>query len=883
MEDGMEYGCGRTCPIFVIAASVLLLAIELLIPMTSRADDPYARSRDYDLQNVRTHLWLTAEQKTISGEVSHSISILRDDISEVRFDSVGLKIRDVSVDGKPAKCVTNPDDVVVTLAHPAKRGERHEIFIRYTGAPKKGLYFIFPDKNYPDRAHEIWSQGESEDTRYYIPIYDYPNDRATSEMILTVPGVWKTISNGRLVGVKEEPDGTKTWDWKQSEPLSTYLISVVAGEFVEQADTWRGIPVRYVVPRGEEYKIPPTFARTKEMLDAFSDKLDVRYPWAQYAQSSVDDFVVGGMENTSATTLTAQGLVHPKLAPEERQGSDLLDSHELAHQWFGDLVTCKDWGNIWLNEGFATYFEHYWTEHHYGADESEYEFWKDQAHWFAQKQLFAVPIVTHDYTDMIEFEGNIYGKGGMVLRMLREKLGDDNFFQGLHRYLDANRGHNVVTADLQKAIEEQTSINVDKFFHQWIYRAGAPQFEVSYSYDEKAHQLKLDMKQTQKVENLVGLFDVPIDVEIATTTGRKTYPIEVSEGSQTFTLPVEGAPLMVIFDKGDKILKSLDFKRSPASLIYQLKNGETVPDRADAAVALGKIKDNADAVTALGEAVRHDRFWGVRVEALKALGKIGNTDAEKEVFASLNDEKPWVRDVAVEQFGKFKSDSTLAAKLAEISANDKAYRVRGAALKALAESKSPNAFEILSAAVRTDTPDDTVREAALHAFGTLGDDRAVPILLDWAAAGRPLDTRGAAIAAVAGLDKSNKEITKALVSYLKEPYFDVKFSALFALGKRGDQDAIAPLEALLKSGELSIGAAPYIESQISALKAQSGDKSANGGAKGPHDGGPDAPGASAGAGNASVVSALQKIETEMDEVNARLSKIESQLNSGTGK
>jgi HEAT repeat protein len=340
---------------------------------------------------------------------------------------------------------------------------------------------------------------------------------------------------------------------------------------------------------------------------------------------------------------------------------------------------------------------------------------------------------------------------------------------------------------------------------------------------------------------------------------------------------------MVIFDKGDKILKTLDFKRSPAALIYQLKNGETVPDRADATVALGKIKDNAEVVSALGEAAQHDHFWGVRAEALKALGGIGNPAAEKEVLAGLNDDLPWVRDVAVTQLGKFKSDSALASKIADISANDKSYHVRGAALKSLAENKSPNAFEILSAAVKTDSPDDVLREAALHAFGPLGDDRAVPILLEWAAIGKPLDTRSAAIDAVAGLDKKNKEITKDLISYLGEPYFNVKFSALFALGSRGDQDAIAPLEALLRSGELSIGAAPYVESQIEVLKAQGDDKSAGGTAKNPHEAGVDTMGSNSDGESASVVNALQKLESEMDELNSRLSKIESQLSDGAKK
>src|SRR5271155_4724630 len=276
-----------SAPIWCTALAVAFLAIS----SPARADDPYARSRNYDLQNIRTHLWFDIEQRQVRGEVTENIMALRDNVSALKFDSVGLTIESVSVDGRTARFSITPSDLVVALEHPAARGEKHEILIHYHGQPKKGLYFILPDKNYPLQPREIWTQGEAEDTRYYIPLYDYPNDRTTSEMLVTVLASWITISNGRLVGVTNEPDGTKTWDWKQSETLSTYLISVVAGEFVERDDTWHGIPLRYVVPRGEESTIEPTFERTKQMLDLFTTKLGVPYPWAQYAQTAVDDFV----------------------------------------------------------------------------------------------------------------------------------------------------------------------------------------------------------------------------------------------------------------------------------------------------------------------------------------------------------------------------------------------------------------------------------------------------------------------------------------------------------------------------------------------------------------------------------------------------------------
>jgi aminopeptidase N len=808
----------RRLAAILCTAGLLLAAI---VAQSCRADEPYAPSRNYALENIRTHLWFDVDQRAIHGEVTESISALRDRVSQLSLDSVDLKIESVQVDGKAAKFSVDPKNLVISLDRPANRGDRHEISIRYQGQPKKGLYFVLPDRNYPQQPSEIWTQGEAEDTRYYIPLYDYPNDRTTSEMILTVPSSWITVSNGRLLGVKDENDGTKTWDWKESEPISTYLISVVAGDFVEKDDSWHGLTLRYVVPRGDGATIDPTFERTKEMLDLFSSKFGVPYPWAQYAQTSVDDFVEGGMENASATTLTVDNLVNPKLASEERIGTDDVNSHELAHQWFGDLVTCKDWANLWLNEGFATYFEHYWMEQHYSVDDADYEFWRDQNAWFRQPRFFPVPILNRHFDDSTEYEGNVYNKSGWVLRMLREKLGDDDFFRSLHNYLEVNRGQNVVTADLQKAIEQTTSINVDQFFHQWIYRAGAPEFEVNYTFDPAMHQVDMDVKQTQDVGGLVELFDVPIQVEIATASGRKTYPVEVSQADQNFTFPADSAPLMVVFDRGDQIFKKIDFRKSTALWIYQLKNGETAPDRAEAAVALGGDRDDPQAVAALGDAALHDPFWGIRVEALRSLGRTGGDDAEARILQSLNSERePWVRDVAAGVLATFKGNPGVASRLAEVALNDPAYTVRAAAIEALAAVKAPHAYDIIAASVKADSPDDILRRAGLHAFGFLGDDRSIPTLLDWSAAGKPLRCRQAAIGAMAGLDKRDKSVTEALVSYLQDPRFDIRLEAIFALGRRGDQDAVAPLENLLKSGQLTQGEEPYIEESLAVLKAQ---------------------------------------------------------------
>src|SRR5438128_6343188 len=369
----------RRRPVFLALAVLLtcfLAAPELL------ADEPYARSRDYDLQHSKISLRFDLDQKKVLGEVTHSLSILRDGTAKIVFDSVGLTIQKVTVNKAVAKFETTAEKLIISLAAEAKTGDRFEITIRYEGKPTKGMYFILPDKDYPDRPKQIWTQGESEDTRYYLPTYDYPNDRLTTETILTVPASWITVANGKLVGVKDAGNGMKTWTWQESLPSSTYLITVVAGEFDEVKDAWRGKPVTSYAPKGRGDRLKINYGRTPQMLELFSKKLGVDYAWEKYAQVMVDDFVAGGMENSSATTNTSSSLVHPVLAPEYATGQDPLISHELGHQWFGDLVTCKDWGNIWLNEGFATFMETIWTESYFPKEQSEYERWSNIREWF---------------------------------------------------------------------------------------------------------------------------------------------------------------------------------------------------------------------------------------------------------------------------------------------------------------------------------------------------------------------------------------------------------------------------------------------------------------------------------------------------------------------
>ncbi len=854
------------------ATLAALLGVAVLLGAVARADRPYAPSRDYDLQNVRVSLHFDVDQRKVMGEVTHTLSALRDGVTQLEFDCAEITVSSARVNGKDAAFDLRDDKLRVQLAQPAKAGEKFEVELKYEGKPTSGLFFILPDKDDPGRAKEIWTQGEAEDTHHYIPIYDYPNDRTTSEMILTVPGDWLTVSNGKLLTVQDAPNGQKTWTWRQSLPVSTYLISFVAGEYQSTKDTWRSIPISYNVPRGMEDTVVPTFSRTKEMLDFFSERFGVPYPWEQYAQTAVDDFVASGMENVSATTLAARDMVPAALAAEKPEAADNLISHEMTHQWFGDLVTCKDWTNTWLNEGFATFGGTLWEEHRYGVDASSYRYWRQQNNWMQSKELYPIPIVTRDINDSVEYVGNVYDKAGWVIHMLREQMGDEAFFRALKHYLEANRLQNVVSADLAKAIEESSGTNVDQFFDQWIYGAGAPRFTVRSTYDEAAKKVSLSVRQTQKVEGHVGLFRVPVDVAIATSKGEKLFPIEVSKADETFTFAVDGPPLLVLFDKGDKILKSLDFQKSPEEWIRQLKTASDVPDRADAAFALGALRDNEAAADALGEAAQHDKFWGVREEALRALGRINPDTARKKILSALSNDQPWVRTVAVEQLGKYRGNEEIAKRLEKIYNDDKAYSVRGAALQSLALDKAPDASTLLKNALAVSSPDDALRSAALRAMGSLGDDSVVPALIEWSSPGKPSALRGIAIGSLGRVDLKNHEITTRLISYLNEPSFDIRFAAIFALGRRGDPTAVEPLEALLKTGQLSIGVPHAVEDLIAQLKGQGAPQ------KGASADGKN--GDAAASNNQAVLDRLDHLDQQLTDMNNRLRKIESSVSGG---
>ena len=396
-------------------------------------------------------------------------------------------------------------------------------------------------------------------------------------------------------------------------------MSLVAGEYTEIHEEWNGVPIIYYSPPGREGDTRRAFDKTPKMMQFFTEKIGVPYPWAKYSQVSVEDFIFGGMENTSATTMTS-AILHDERAHAD-YSADSIVAHELAHQWWGDLLTCRDWSHGWLNEGFATYFDLLFKEHDLGTDEFRYAVYQDANTYIREDSgHYRRSIVHNVYNHPVDlFDRHLYEKGAMVLHMLRFVLGDDLFWKAMHHYCVKNRGGNVTTEDLQRAIEESTGKNVDWFFHQWVFRGGHPSFKVSYSWEEDTSTAQLTVAQTQTADDLTSIFRMPVQVAFLTSDGRQTFRVNLSQKEQTFYFPLKDKPKMVQFDPGYWCLKTLDFTPPKEMLLYQLKQDEDVIGRIHAAQGLAKL-GAPDCIEAIKEAVLTDSFWGVQAEAARALG-----------------------------------------------------------------------------------------------------------------------------------------------------------------------------------------------------------------------------------------------------------------------
>src|SRR2546425_2379442 len=732
-----HHGGGERMESFLFCRAYTIGAFDKVFAEES-APEHFPRDRTFHLRHIRIDITLDEEAGEVRGIATLRLSPLNDGLREIDLDGEDLHIRKVTdQESRSLEFEYDSHKLRIKLGRAYKADTEFTLKIAYDARPRKGMFFIRPTKTDPKRPWMVWTQGEQEDNRAWFPSYDAPNQRLTSEVVVTVPEKQFAVSNGRLL--KEEHDAarkTRTYHWLQDIPHVNYLITLVSGEFDRQEEMWEGVPLQYYVPKGEGPKIRDTFKFVPSMMTFFSKATGQKYPWAKYAQAVVRDFTFGGMENTTLTVLIDNCLVDPYTRPDYRPEG--LFAHELAHQWFGDFITTKSWNDLWLNEGFASYFDPLWFEAEFGKDEFQWVMYETANGYFEEDaRSYRRPIVTskyHDNEDMLD--AHTYNKAACVLHMMRFVLGDELWCKGIRHYGKRHALRNGETNDLKAAIAEATGRNLDKFFDQWFFKGGHPEFDVSWKYDDKTKLVALTVKQKQEVKDLTPLFSTLVEIELHAKDKIWQERIDISRPEQTFFIGSPSKPDAVLFDPNNWILKKLTFDKAKDELLHQLKNAKNVVPRIQACEGLSKILKDEDVIEGLRRALEKDSYFAVRRAAAKALGEIRTDEAKAALRTGVADKDSRVRRAVYEALGQWRADDEAFEVLAKAWREEKMYYAAGAAALAMGASRHARAFETIAKGLDRPAHGGIITRNGLLGLADLRDPKAIDAIRPYTEPGR---------------------------------------------------------------------------------------------------------------------------------------------------
>jgi len=711
------------------------------------------RSRDFQTEHIRLEVDVDLWDRRIEGKASLRLVPLKEVLQRVSLDAVGMEVRRVALDGSECQYECDDNRLIMTPSLPLSKG-KHLVVVEYAASPARGLYFIQPDEAYPRKELQAWTLSEAELARYWYPCYDYPNDKSSSEMILTVPEGYMTISNGKLISTSRR-DGKTTYHWREDTPHSTYLNSFVVGKFGEMVEEVDGTRLEYYFPESKRKDVMRYFGETGKMMKVFGELTGVKYPHAKYSQTTVEDFILGGMENISAATLTTTRF------PDERSEEDYqasynrearnavnLVAHELAHQWFGDLVTCSEWSHAWLNEALSTYFQCLYLEKSRGVDFFRRDLALRAEFYFEEDETrYRRPIVERNlvYPDDV-FDYTTYEKGAWMLHQLRFILGDALFFKGIREYLRQFSRAVADSEDFRKVFERVSGVPLVEYFDEFFYKSGYPDFEIQYEWDDADSSATVIVRQTQETNESTPIFRLPCEVVFYTRRGRVEQKVEVSMREEKFKFVLDSKPRIVEFDPQEWILKRLKFPKNLELIATQLRESRDASSRSRAAADLGSLKNNA-ALAALEQAAREDQFWGVRARAIESLGEIGTAEA-MEVLNSLGiPENRRVRKALAKALGAFK-DERGRRLLERLLLDDPSPFVQSEAAISLAKAHPGIALNLLKKAMKIESPDSVIAEACLEAVGYLKDPEGRNLVAENLKYGKPERARIGAMRAI---------------------------------------------------------------------------------------------------------------------------------------
>lgn len=775
----------------------------------------YNPDRPGQVEHIFLDLTLDIPNQSYYGNCSIRLLPIRNNIERLTLDAVNLNIQSVQVDEAEQKFEYDGEKLSILLSEPTQIGQRLLIAIAYSvEKPQRGIYFIQPDKHYPHKPTQVWTQGEDEDSRFWFPCFDYPGQLSTSEIRVRVPKPLIAISNGELIDTFED-DNQQIYHWSQQQVHPTYLMTLAVGDFAEIRDEWQGKPVTYYVDKGREADAKRSMGKTPRMIEFLSQKYGYPYPFPKYAQVCVDDFIFGGMENTSTTLLTDRCLLDER-ASLDNLNTESLVVHELAHQWFGDLIVIKHWSHAWIKEGMASYSEVMWTEHEYGQDDAAYyRLLEARSYLNEDSSRYRRPMVTHIYREAIElYDRHIYEKGSCVYHMIRTELGDELFWTAIHTFVQNHAHQTVETVDLLRAIEKATGRNLTFLFDQYVYRGGHPDFKVAYSWDGDSKLTKVTVTQTQVNGDNKDLFDLKIPIGFGYSqqpSNLITFTVRVNEKEQSFYFPLPEKPDFISFDVGNNYLKTVTLEYPIPELKAQLEFDPNPISRIYAAEALAK-KGGLEVTKVLSTALKNDPFWGVRVEVAQKLSEIQLDQAFDGLVIGLQDPNPFVRKAVVSSLSEIKTHPSYKAVKAVVQNGDASYNVEAAACRTIGaiaaahlqeKPHEEKVIKLLKSVLEERAGwNEVVRSGAISGLAEFKtSETALNLLLEYTKIGVSQPLRLSTIRALGkisvGQTPTNIErILDRLAEIAKETFFLTQVAVVTALGQMETPKAIGILQSL---------------------------------------------------------------------------------------
>ncbi len=771
---------------------IFFLYVSILLATDENAPFQRTRDREVDIHHIKIDVAVDIESESVRGHVVHTFSPLSSPLESFSLDADDMIIRRVRMGNEDLEFIYSDSKLNINFIKPLDWKDTVDIRIDYSSMPRKGTFFVKPDKTYPNKPFQAWTQGEDMDNHHWVPIYDYPNDKATFETILTVKTDLKAISNGELLSIKDNKNGTHTWHWRENYPMVAYLISYAIGDYVQVKDKYKDIPVNYWVYKENQSETLRSFGLTTDMMKYFGDVTGIEYPYEKYDQVILDDFMFGGMENITLTHNTDRTMYDQYAAPDV--SSEGLVAHELAHQWFGDMLTTRNWAHAWLNEGFATFLSRKYREHKFGLDEGEYiRFGEIKGYFRSDKRWRRSTVQHHFYESMDVFDGHIYAKGSLILNMIHDYLGEDSFWRFIKHYTKLNQYKNVETPDLKKSIEETTGQNMDWFFKQWVYEPGYPEYEVKWNYNQRNNAVKLFIEQTQDLKKN-NLFKMPMKIQI----DDELHTVWVEEQDMIYEIPVKNKPKMVIFNSGMRIPCKIVSNKPISEWIYQLKNGTNSLDRISAAKALGSKRGRSNVEKALLEVIKKDQFWGVRLEAVNAFSSLKSKKYSDQLINISYDQDNRVRRAIFRSLKNYKNNENVSSFLQDIVKNDSKYYSVSDAFKSLVVIDTLASKQLVESLIKRESHNDIIRKSAITYYGSVINDKNYERLVELSEyGGTSWDARSEAVRQLGKYAKEKPETLEIFVNLLKDNSREVRRNSVRMIATYGDKKNIGDLDEVL--------------------------------------------------------------------------------------